>query len=135
MKDVSGVRLSVVVRLTCADPDCHLGCVKLRICALHVLRADRAKMKRPPQLVSRPRDAPLTTDLETDSKIQDTIHREFEGKTLLCIAHRLRTIMSWDRILVMEAGEVGVSVTDLVPEQCVLANAGTGVRHSSRSIR
>lgn len=35
-----------------------------------------------------------------------TIRREFGGKTLLCIAHRLRTIISWDRILVMNAGEI-----------------------------
>jgi hypothetical protein len=50
-----------------------------------------------------------TIDLETDSKIQETIRREFNGKTLLCIAHRLRTIISYDRILVMSAGEVAVS--------------------------
>lgn len=45
-------------------------------------------------------------DLETDAQIQSTIHREFTGKTLLCIAHRLRTIISWDRILVMDDGHV-----------------------------
>jgi ATP-binding cassette subfamily C (CFTR/MRP) protein 1 len=50
----------------------------------------------------------LMIDLETDAKIQQTIHTEFEGKTLLCIAHRLRTIISWDRILVMSAGEIEV---------------------------
>lgn len=31
-------------------------------------------------------------DLETDSKIQQTIRTELKEKTLLCIAHRLRTI-------------------------------------------
>jgi ABC-type multidrug transport system fused ATPase/permease subunit len=46
------------------------------------------------------------SDLETDAQIQSTIHREFTGKTLLCIAHRLRTIISWDRILVMDDGVV-----------------------------
>nr|XP_019012361.1 uncharacterized protein I206_03208 [Kwoniella pini CBS 10737]OCF51142.1 hypothetical protein I206_03208 [Kwoniella pini CBS 10737] len=50
--------------------------------------------------------ADVLVDLETDSRIQQTIHREFRGKTLLCIAHRLRTIISWDRILVMNAGEI-----------------------------
>jgi ABC-type multidrug transport system fused ATPase/permease subunit len=54
-------------------------------------------------------------DLETDSKIQQTIHREFRGKTLLCIAHRLRTIVSWDRILVMSAGEIEVGDVVAVP--------------------
>ncbi|WWC87583.1 uncharacterized protein L201_002473 [Kwoniella dendrophila CBS 6074] len=51
-------------------------------------------------------EATAAVDLETDSKIQETIHREFKGRTLLCIVHRLRTIISWDRILVMNAGEI-----------------------------
>lgn len=51
-------------------------------------------------------EATASVDLETDSKIQQTIHREFEGKTLFCIAHRLRTIISWDRVLIMHEGQV-----------------------------
>ncbi|KAF8585441.1 ABC protein [Ramaria rubella] len=53
---------------------------------------------------------PLTTsasvDLETDSKIQYTIQTEFHDRTLLCIAHRLRTILNYDRIMVLEAGQI-----------------------------
>ena len=44
--------------------------------------------------------------METDAQIQETIRREFTGKTLLCIAHRLRTIISWDRVLVMDEGNI-----------------------------
>ncbi|CDO74908.1 hypothetical protein BN946_scf184988.g15 [Trametes cinnabarina] len=51
-------------------------------------------------------EATASVDLETDSKIQQTIQTQFRHKTLLCIAHRLRTIISYDRILVMDAGKI-----------------------------
>lgn len=43
-------------------------------------------------------------DAQTDSQLQELVRRAFEGRTILCIAHRLNTIMSYDRVLVMEAG-------------------------------
>jgi ATP-binding cassette subfamily C (CFTR/MRP) protein 1 len=49
-------------------------------------------------------EATASTDAATDAKIQETIRREFKNKTILCIAHRLRTILSFDKILVMDAG-------------------------------
>ncbi|EPQ52646.1 ABC protein [Gloeophyllum trabeum ATCC 11539] len=49
-------------------------------------------------------EATASVDLETDSKIQQTIQTQFSDRTLLCIAHRLRTIISYDRILVLDAG-------------------------------
>lgn len=38
-------------------------------------------------------EATSSVDFETDRKIQRTIVRGFKGKTLLCIAHRLKTII------------------------------------------
>ncbi|KZT29601.1 ABC protein [Neolentinus lepideus HHB14362 ss-1] len=49
-------------------------------------------------------EATASVDLETDSKIQQTVQTQFRDRTLLCIAHRLRTILSYDRILVLDAG-------------------------------
>ncbi|EME39299.1 hypothetical protein DOTSEDRAFT_75126 [Dothistroma septosporum NZE10] len=51
-------------------------------------------------------EATSSVDFETDQKIQRTIVRGFQGKTLLCIAHRLKTIIGYDRILVMDQGNV-----------------------------
>ncbi|KAI5990317.1 ABC protein [Pisolithus orientalis] len=51
-------------------------------------------------------EATASVDLETNNKIQRTIATEFRDRTLLCIAHRLRTIISYDRVLVMDAGMV-----------------------------
>ncbi|KAJ6438529.1 ABC transporter family protein [Purpureocillium lavendulum] len=51
-------------------------------------------------------EATSSVDMETDDKIQRTMATGFRGKTLLCIAHRLRTIIGYDRICVMDAGQI-----------------------------
>ena len=51
-------------------------------------------------------EATSSVDFETDARIQETMVRGFKGKTLLCIAHRLRTIIAYDKICVMDAGRL-----------------------------
>jgi ATP-binding cassette subfamily C (CFTR/MRP) protein 1 len=51
-------------------------------------------------------EATSSVDMDTDQKIQKTIQEGFRGKTLLCIAHRLKTIINYDRIVVMDQGKI-----------------------------
>lgn len=51
-------------------------------------------------------EATSSVDYETDGKIQRKIVEEFGNCTILCIAHRLKTILSYDRILVLDKGNI-----------------------------
>lgn len=51
-------------------------------------------------------EATSSVDYETDGKIQARIAESFKDCTILCIAHRLKTILSYDRVLVLEDGVV-----------------------------
>lgn len=51
-------------------------------------------------------ESTASIDPETETKIQAAIERLTKGKTVLMIAHRLRSIVGCDRIVVMESGEI-----------------------------
>lgn len=52
-------------------------------------------------------EATAAVDISTDALIQQVIREEFANSTVLTIAHRLNTIMDYDRIIVLKDGNVG----------------------------
>ncbi|KAJ3517873.1 hypothetical protein NLJ89_g222 [Agrocybe chaxingu] len=51
-------------------------------------------------------EATSQIDSNLDDKIQRTIREELSGAIVITIAHRLKTVMDYDRILVLDAGKI-----------------------------
>ena len=51
-------------------------------------------------------EATSSLDAESETLVKDALERLMQHRTTLVIAHRLATVLSCDRILVMEAGRI-----------------------------
>ena len=51
-------------------------------------------------------EATASLDVENETKVQSALSRLLAGKTVLVIAHRMRTVAGADHIVVLENGRV-----------------------------
>ena len=51
-------------------------------------------------------EATASLDVENETKVQEALSRLLAGKTVIVIAHRMRTVMSADKIVVLDGGRV-----------------------------
>ena len=70
----------------------------------------RALLKRNKIIVMD--EATANVDHKTDQLIQETIRTKFKDCTVITIAHRVNTIIDYDRVLVLENGRI-VDLTSL----------------------
>ncbi|XP_052799904.1 ATP-binding cassette sub-family C member 9-like isoform X2 [Mya arenaria] len=77
-------------------------------------------------------EATASIDLETDNKLQTVIGTVFKNRTVITIAHRISTIMKYDRVMTMDHGrmvEFDSPTTLMANEDSYFARL---VRHSYR---
>ncbi len=79
----------------------------------------RAMLKNSPILVLD--EATSALDSESEEIVQKGLHELFEGRTAIAIAHRLSTLRSMDRIIVIEQGKI---IEDGSPQELLAKKNG-----------
>lgn len=74
----------------------------------------RAVLRSPVCLVLD--EATSALDVDTEKKLMDAAVHAFKGRTVICVAHRIRALNNFDRILVLEKGRI---LADGPPDQVI----------------
>jgi ATP-binding cassette subfamily B protein len=77
-------------------------------------------------------EATSALDTESEQSIQEALARLFKGRTVLAIAHRLSTLDSFDRIVVIDRGRI---VEDGPPRRLLQSKGGVYNRMYGRQMR
>ncbi len=92
----------------------------------------RAIIKNPDILILD--EATSSLDVETESSIQESLSNLTKGRTTVAIAHRLSTLRSADRLIVLDKGKVAESGThmELLRKRGIYYNLVIAQRQTSR---
>ena len=77
-------------------------------------------------------EATSALDTESEQSIQEALARLFKGRTVIAIAHRLSTLDSFDRIVVLDRGRI---VEDGSPKRLLQTRDGVYSRMYGRQVR
>jgi len=86
----------------------------------------RAFLRNAPILILD--EATAALDAEAEKEVQKAVDALEEGRTVICIAHRLSTLANMDEIVVLEAGRI----VERGPYRELLAGRGTFARMANR---
>jgi ATP-binding cassette subfamily B protein len=77
-------------------------------------------------------EATSALDTESEQSIQEALARLFRGRTVIAIAHRLSTLDSFDRIVVLDRGRI---VEDGPPKRLLQTRGGVFSKMYNRQVR
>ncbi|KAI8616941.1 P-loop containing nucleoside triphosphate hydrolase protein [Chytriomyces sp. MP71] len=100
----AGLKKKVMCSEGKLDGKVEAGGENLSVGERQLLCLARAMLKKPKILIMD--EATANVDMETDAQIQKALREDFGESTILTIAHRLNTIIDYDRVLVLDHGKV-----------------------------